>query len=143
MGISNSKGNESLKKSNVRLKAQQISNFEGTSIKWYSSKKKMRAAVGTTVLLKILDSSIYASKNPTYNETIFHLFQISTVDDNAAHLVDKYEEERDGHSSFQELLKWYECDELTTETAEDVRDKLDKIKLSTNTCASEYIDNVL
>ena len=41
---------------------------------------------------------------------------------------------------FQELIKWYECDELITETAEDVRDELHKIKVSINTYASEYIN---
>ena len=38
---------------------------------------------------------------------------------------------------------WYEGDELTTETAEDVRDKLDKIILSTRQTASNYINDFL
>ena len=80
---------------NFILQAQQISNFEVTSIKWYSWKKKTRVAVGTAGMLKILNSHIYVSKSSTDNETIFHLLQVTTADGNAAHLVGKYEDERD------------------------------------------------
>ena len=38
-------------------------------------------------------------------------------------------------------FNWYEGDELTTETAEDVRSKLDKLTLSTRITGSEYINN--
>ena len=140
MGISLSKGNESLKRSNVKLQAQQVSSFEGVSLKWHAWKKKTRAAIGTAGMLRILDDSDYADNNPMDNETIFHLLQVETADDDVAHLVDKHETVRNGHLAFQELIKWYEGDELTTETAEDVRDKLDKLKLSTKSNASEYIN---
>ena len=73
-------------------------------------------------MLKILNSHIYVSKSSTDNETMFHLLQVATADGNAAHIVDKYKEERDGQSAFQELIKWEECDELTTETVGDVQD---------------------
>ena len=38
------------------------------------------------------------------------------------------------------LVNWYEGDELTTETAEDVRSKLDKLILTTSNTASAYIN---
>ncbi len=40
-----------------------------------------------------------------------------------------------------ELQAWYEGDELTTETAEDVRFKLDKITLPIRIAGTEYINN--
>ena len=50
---------------------------------------------------------------------------------------------RDEKSAYDELVKWYEGDELTTETAEDVRSNLEKNILSTKTNTSEYINTFL
>ena len=143
MGIYQSKDNEALKRSNVKLQAQSITGFDGSAIKWHTWKKKTRAAIGTAGLLKILDDEDYANRNSVDNETIFHLLQVATSDGNAAHLVDKYEETSDGRMAYQEMLRWYEGDELTTETAEDIRSKIDKTLLTSSTSASEYINNFL
>ena len=70
-------------------------------------------------MLRFLDNPVYASQNRTDNETIFHLLQVATADGTAAYLVDMHEDERDGGKAYQELVIWYEGDELTTETAED------------------------
>ena len=135
--------NDLLKKSNVKLQAQQVSAFSGNAIKWHVWKKKSKASIGTAGMLRILDSGAYASRNKIDNETIFHLLQVATADGTAAHLIDKFEDERNGRAAYQELVKWYEGDELTTETAEDIRDKLSKISLSTKTHASQYINEFL
>ena len=132
--------NTDLKRSNVKLQAQQISMFNGDAIKWRSWKKRTRAAIGTAGMLEILDSADYANRNSIDNETVFHLLQVATADGNAAHLVDSFEDQKDGHAAYSELVLWYEGDELTNETAEDVRAKLDKIMLNTKTSASEYIN---
>ena len=143
MGIYQSKDNEAQKRSNVKLQAQSITGFDGSAIKWHTWKKKTRAAIGTAGLLKILDDEEYANRNSADNETVFHLLQVATSDGNAAHLVDKYEDTSDGRMAYQELIKWYEGDELTTETAEDIRSKIDKTLLTSSTSASEYINNFL
>lgn len=135
--------NELLKRSNVKLQAQQVSVYNGNALKWHAWKKKTRAAIGTAGMLKILDEEAYAIRNTVDNETVFHLLQVATADGNAAHLVDKHEDDRDGNAAYQELVKWYEGDELTTETAEDVREKLSKISLSSKTYASQYINEFL
>ena len=135
--------NELLKRSNVKLQAQQVSAFNGNALRWHSWKKKSRAAIGTAGMLRVLDNESYADRHKIDNETIFHLLQVATADGTAAHLVDKFEETRDGRSAYQELTKWYEGDELTTETAEDVRERLAKISLSSRTYASQYINEFL
>ena len=139
----NDDNNELLKKSNVKLQAQQVSAFNGNALKWHTWKKKSRAAIGTAGMLNILDSSSYARKNKIDNETVFHLLQVATADGTAAHLVDKLEDTRDGQAAYQELVKWYEGYELTTETAEDIRDKLARLTLSTRIQASHYINEFL
>jgi hypothetical protein len=143
MGSWHSTNNVALKRSNVKLQAQQVTQFNGSALKWHAWKKKTRAAIGTAGLLNVFDDEIYAARNPVDNETIFHILQVATSDGNAAHLVDKHEDEKDGKAAYDELVKWYEGDELTTETAEDVRAKIDKISLSTRTTASEYINDFL
>ena len=132
-----------LKRSNVKLQAQNVSDFNGSALKWHTWKKKTRAAIGTAGMLRVIDDREYSKKNHVDNETVFHLLQVATSDGNAAHLVDKFEEERDGFSAFEELTQWYEGDQLTTETAEDVRAKLDRTKLSTKNTASDYINDFL
>ena len=91
-------------------------------------------------MLEVLDDPKYAKKNTVDNETIFHLLQVATGDGSAAHLVDAHESKKDGNAAFASLISWYEGDDLTTETAEDVRSKLDKLSLNTKTSASEYIN---
>ena len=49
----------------------------------------------------------------------------------------------DGKAAYDELVKWYKGDELTTETAEDVISNLENKILSTKTNASEYINTFL
>ena len=133
--------NEELKRSNVKIQAQQVTAFKGSSIQWHPWKKKTRAAIGTAGMLKILDDPEYACKHLVNNETVFHLLSISTSDRRASHLLDKFEIAKYGRAAFQALVSWYEGDKLTTETAEDVWDKLDKMVLSTSNTASEYINN--
>ena len=106
MGIYQSKDNEALKRSNVKLQAQTITPFNRSTVKWHTWKKKTRAAIKTAGILKILDEEDYANRNSADNETVFHLLQVATSDGNAAHLVDKYEESSNGQMAYQELIKY-------------------------------------
>ncbi len=45
--------------------------------------------------------------------------------------------------AYQESVKWYEGDDLTTETAEDIRSKIDKTFLSSSSTTSNYINSLL
>ena len=103
--------------------------------------KKNRAVIGTARMLQTLDNQEYADKHKTDNETIFHLLAVATADGSALHLVDQYEESSDGRRAYLALVNWYEGDELTTETAEDIRSKLDKLILTTSNTASAYIND--
>ena len=141
MGLTlSTRANDSTKHSNVKLQAQQVPPFNRQAIKWRVWKKKTRAAIGTAGLLNTLDVPEYTRQNPTDNETIFHLLQVSTSDGSASHLMDQFEDTKDGHAAYSALVTWYEGGKLTTETAEDIRSKLDKLILSTRTTASEYIN---
>lgn len=90
-------------------------------------------------MLNIIDDEQYAAKNLLDNETVFHMLQVATVD-GSAHLVNQFEDEKNGNKAHSALLDWYEGEKLTTDTAEDVRSKLEKIALTTRYSASEYIN---
>ena len=54
-------------------------------------------------------------------------------------MLRKILERKDGYLAYQELVKWYEGDELTTEMAEDVRAKMDKLKLWLSMCSKSCV----
>jgi len=103
----------------------------------------MKAAVGTAGMLKVLEDKAYGKRNSIDNETIFYILQVATADGHAAHLVDKHEDKKDGYEAYRKLVRWFEGDKLTTETAEDIRSKMDRLNLSTKNTASEYINQFL
>ena len=142
MGSYSSKttSNEDLKRSHVKLQAQQVPAFNGNAIKWQSWKRRARAAIGVAGMLDVLDDATYAKNHRIDNETIFHLFQVATSEGNASHLVDMHETTKDGYAAYQDLVEWYDGDELTTDTAEDIRAKLDRLTLTSKNSASEYIN---
>ena len=104
MGQCNSTCKESLKRSAVKLQAQKMTDYNGSAIKWHSWKKITRATMGTAGMLEILDSADYVEKHEIDNQTVFHMLHEATVEGYAAHLVDKYEDTRDGHASFNEIV---------------------------------------
>ena len=132
--------NAALKRSAVKLQAQKVSEFNGNELKWKSWKKKTRAAIGSAGLLDIFDNAEIAENNVVDNETVFHILQVATADGNASHLVDSHEEDKNGHFAYKDLVAWYKGDSMTTETAESIRSKLDKLYLNTRITASEYIN---
>ena len=126
---------------NVKLQAQQIPTFSGQGTDWRSWKKKARSAVGTMGMLKVLEDKMYAEDHPAHNETVFHLLQVATADIDASHLVDYVEEERNGYAAWSNMEEWYDGYALTTEMAEDVRAKMDKLRLGTDSTASQYVNS--
>ena len=79
--------NDSLKRSAVKFQAQKMTDYNGSTIKWHSWKKKTRVTIGTAGLLQILDNEDYTKKNAIDNQTVFHMLQAATVKGYAAHLV--------------------------------------------------------
>ena len=96
--------NDALKRSSVKLQAQQVTTFKGNSIKWHSWKKKTRAAIGTAGMLQTLDNQEYVDNHKTDNETIYHLLAVATAAGSASHLVDQYEHSTDGRRAYLALV---------------------------------------
>ena len=107
---------------------------------WHAWKKKLRVAIRTPGMLDIFNNNQYAARNPVDNETIHYLLQVASLDRKEAHLVDKFEADKD-EKAFIQLKTRYESDKLRTEIAEEVRSKLEKLTLSTKITGSEYINS--
>ena len=65
----------------------------------------MKAVVGTSGLLKVLEDAKYFKSRLVDNETVFRLLQVATSDRYAAHLVDMFESGKEGHAAYQELVR--------------------------------------
>lgn len=71
---------------------------------------------------------------------MFHFLHVPPADGNADHLIDMHRPTRDGMSADQELLPWYDVNESITESAEDDKSQIGKIKISTKSTKSNYIN---
>ena len=70
-GFNSTDRNELLKRSNVKLQAQHVTAFDGNSLKWHTWNKKLKAAVGTAGMLKVIEDGDYSSSHIIDNETVF------------------------------------------------------------------------
>ena len=124
----------------VKLATQQVPSFLGKNSEWKKWQKKTRAALGTTGYIRVLDDRAFARRHMKANETVFHALQVSVADGTASHLVDRYTTTLDGNQAWNDLTDWYDGDDTTTKTAEEIRTKLAVCRLTTETDASEYIN---
>lgn len=93
-----------IRRSNEKIQAQQVSAFNGKGLEWRAWKKRIRAAIGTAGLLKLLDSKYEVDHHLGDNETIFHRLEVATAEGTASHLVDKHEK-TDRHGAWDKLIR--------------------------------------
>ena len=140
MGNDNSKDEEIAEDIKVKLQTQSVQEFTGKEADWKTWRKKTKSALGTTGFSKILYDSEYAKMHPIANETVYHALLVALADGSASHLIEQFEGTLDGHLAWDALVEWYDGDATTTESAEDVRSRLSRLKLDTRTTASSYIN---
>ena len=140
MGNKNSKNDTIEEDIKVKLQTQLVQEFSGKEVDWKTWKKKAKSALGTTGFSKILYDTIYAREHPVANETVYHALLVALADGSASHLVEQYESILDGHSAWAAIVEWYDGDATTTESAEEVRTRLSRLKLDNRTAASSYIN---
>jgi hypothetical protein len=58
----------------------------------------------------------------------------------AYHLVSKHEDTKNGYAAWKSLVDWSDGDMIQNETAENLRNKLENLRLHTGVSASEYIN---
>jgi hypothetical protein len=82
--------------------------------------------------------------NKRLNKVVYLQLAAATVEGVAYHLVLKVEETKDGRAAWRNLVEWYDRDMiLILETAENLQNKLDNLRLNTGVSESEYINKFL
>ena len=98
-------------------------------MKYHAWNHETSVAIIATCMVKVINDRDYANENKIDNKSILHLLQVYTNDVNGTHHLDIHEATREGIGAYNEMVSWYEWNDITTQTADDVGAKLDKSKL--------------
>ena len=141
MGAFTSREGRSL--GSVKLEAQKIKEFSGSYEDWQKWKSRTECAFSGSGYEKILESHSYSNARPRMNTVVYSQLAAATVDGVAYHLVRKYELTKDGNAAWANLCEWYDGDVIQSETAENLRVKLENLRLHSGVSGSEYINKFL
>ena len=129
--------------SNLKLEAQKVRDFSGNFSEWPKWKSRTECAFDGSGYEKILSDSDFAARHARMNKIVYSQLSAATVDGNAHHLVKAHDDEKDGNAAWQSLCEWYDGDVVQSETADEIRSKLDNLKLHTAISATQYLNQFL
>jgi hypothetical protein len=89
---------------------------------------------------RVLEDEVYVAISERLSKVVYSQLAAATVEGVAYHLVSKHEDTKNGHGAWKSLLDWYDGDMIQNETAENLRNKLDNLRLHTRVSASQYIN---
>ena len=125
----------------VSIEKQRVTDFSGRADEWPKWKQRTLCVLATCKHDRIVTDSDYASAHPEADKLIFSLLANATVDGTAYHLVKDHEDDKSGHEAWASLCEWFDGEEIREETADDLRSKINNLKLDSGTSASVYINN--
>lgn len=128
---------------NLKLEAQKIKEFLGKYDDWPKWKNRTQCAFDGSGYERILQDRRFADRNPKMNRIVYSQLAVATVDGTAYHLIKQFEDSKDGHAAWQALIEWFDGDVIKNETAESLRTKLEKLKLTRSLKAEDYINKYL
>ena len=131
---------ESLRTGTLKLEAQRIKEFGGSFEEWPRWKNHTKCALTGSGYERILTDSEYAEREDRMNRVVYSQLATATSEGTAYHLVTFHEDTQDGHADWNALLEWYDGDIVKQETAENIRNKLDSLKLHRGIPASQYVN---
>ena len=129
--------------SNLKLEAQKVKEFTGDFNEWNKWKSRTECAFEGSGYELILSSRTYANENIRMNKIVYSQLSAATVDGNAHHLIKAHDTTKDGHAAWCNLCEWYDGDVVQSETADELRSKLDTHKLHPGVTATSYLNNFL
>ena len=141
--LSDNLGSKDRGDTNLKLEAQKIKDFSGNHDEWQKWKSRTECAFSGSGYERILDDINYAQKYPRLNKIVYSQLAAATVDGTAYHLVQQVEISKDGHQAWVNLCEWYDGDMIQNETAENLRVKLENLKLHSGITGSEYVNKFL
>jgi hypothetical protein len=129
--------------SNLKLEAQKIKDFTGSHDDWAKWKSRTECAFSGSGYERVLEDEDYATKHERLNKIVYSQLASATVDGTAYHLVQKYEMNKDGHAAWDNMCEWYDGETVKSETATNLRNKLENLQLNSGTSGSEYVNKFL
>jgi hypothetical protein len=127
----------------LKLEAQKIKDFSGVHEDWQKWKSWTEYAFNGSGYKLVIGSSAYAASHSQKNMIVYSQLAAATVDGQAYHLVQKYEESKNGNAPWANLYKWYDGSLIQNETAENLRVKLDNLTLHAGITGSEYVNKFM
>jgi hypothetical protein len=128
---------------NLKLEAQKIKDFGGAHDDWTKWKSRTECAFSGSGYERVLEDVGYAMAHPRLNKVVYSQLASATVDGVAYHLVQKFETEKDGHAAWKNMCEWYDGETVKSETAVNLRSKIEGLQLTASVSGSEYVNKFL
>jgi hypothetical protein len=128
---------------NLKLEVQKIKDFTGGHEDWAKWKSRTQCAFSGSGYKRVLADEVYTAMNEHLSKVVYSQLAAATVEGAAYHLVSKHEDTKNGYAAWKSLLDWYDGDMIQNETTENLRNKLENLRLHTGVSASEYINKFL
>jgi hypothetical protein len=128
---------------NLKLEAQKIKDFTGAHDDWAKWKSRTECAFSGSGYERILEDQFYAKSQTRLNKVVYSQLASATVDGVAYHLVQQFEAAKDGHAAWANLCEWFDGETVQSESATNLRSKLENLQLHTGVTGSEYVNKFL
>jgi hypothetical protein len=128
---------------NLKLEAQKIKDFSGAHDDWAKWKSRTECAFSGSGYERILEDETFALSHERLNRVVYSQLASATVDGVAYHLVQQFEENKNGHAAWANLIEWYDGEMIKSETATNLRNKIENLQLNTSVSGSEYVNKFL
>ena len=73
---------------------------------------------------RVLTSRKYALKTKLKNKIVYAILSNATIDGHAHYGIKKHEATQDGNTAWKDLMEWYDGEDVASETAETLRQRL-------------------
>ena len=126
----------------VALTTDAFGTFDGTPHRWIPFKEKVLGKAGAAGYDAIFsDKCVITKKNRRANKRIFYLLKLATTGGGASALVNKHEEDQNGHAAWTALKGYYEGAIASTEAAKLTRALLNALRLRSKDDATLHMNN--
>ena len=127
----------------LKLSAPEVGNFSGDPVDWPKWKASTIVTFVATGYEKVLTSRKYALKNKSKNKIVYAILSNATIDGHSHHRIKNHEGTQDGNTAWKDLLEWYDGEDVISETAETLRQKLQNTCMVSGVTPSTYINRFL
>ena len=131
---------------NLKLKAPEVSPFNGDSTSWYAWKTSTISALTSTGYHVVLDPDFDASlnaANKAKNNVVYAVLVKAVSGGHAEWHVMQFKKDLDGYSSWRALVRRFEGEGMQNQLASTLRNVIRSIHLLPGTSASEYINTFM